>query len=150
MRLTYDGREREVEPYSLAYKRRKDGEANEYFYVYDRTGGTDSEPGIRSLFHHKIESLTVTDETFEPRFEIELSKAGESPKNQYFGKTFSESRTRSTARSSRSVRNPFALTYTVQCPRCMKTFKRTNRSAILHPHNDSYGFRCSATRGHLV
>lgn len=151
MRLTYNGIERTVEPYSLAYKRRKDGEAHEYFYVHDRTGGHSSEPGIRSLFHHKISNLIVTDETFEPRHEIELSKAGESPKNQYFGKPFSSARP-TTPRSSRprAARNPFAPTYTVQCPYCMKTFKRSNASTVLHPHKAPSGLRCSATRGFFI
>jgi predicted nucleotidyltransferase component of viral defense system len=156
MRLTYDGREREVEPYSLAYKRRKDGEACEYFYVYDRTGGHQSAPGIRSLFHHKMQNLIVTEETFEPRFKIELSKAGEAPKNQYFGKSFGIARIRTRVRAlgkshrRAHIRNPFALSYTVQCPYCLKTFKRTKASTILHPHKDSNGYRCSARRGYLV
>lgn len=49
VRLTYDGVTRIVEPYALAYKRRKDGHAEEYLYVYDRTGGRSSPPGIKSL-----------------------------------------------------------------------------------------------------
>lgn len=156
MRLTYDGRQRDVEPYSLAYKRRKDGEACEYFYVYDRTGGNSTPPGIRSLFHHKIQDLTVTGATFEPRFDIELSKAGEAPKNQYFGKSFAGGRLKvrvgGIRRSSRRmrIRNPFAPTYTVQCPYCLKTFKRNKASTVLHPHKDSNGYRCSARRGYLV
>jgi predicted nucleotidyltransferase component of viral defense system len=156
MRLTYDGRAREIEPYSLAYKRRRDGEASEYFYVYDRTGGHDSAPGIRSFFHHKIRDLSLTEEAFEPRFEVELSKAGEAPKNQYFGKPFSGSRAAIGAsgfgkpiRAARS-RNPFAPTYTVQCPYCLKTFKRTKASTVLRPHKDTNGYRCSARRGYFV
>ena len=151
MRLTYDGWERNVEPYSLAYKRRKDGKAYEYFYVYDRTGGRDSPPGIKSLFHHKIENLSVTEEAFEPRFEIELSKAGEVPKNQYFGKSFSTGRMGRRPRSlGRQSYDPFAPTYTVQCPYCLRIFTRTKPSTILHPHNDSDGYRCPGRRGNLV
>lgn len=151
MRLTYDGREREVEPYSLAYKRRKDGEAFEYFYVYDRTGGRESGPGIRSLFHHKIQKLSVTDEIFVPRFDIELSKAGETPKNQYFGKPFSEVAINRTRRVGTSrFRNPFAPIYTVQCPYCLKTFKRTKASTVLRAHKDSNGYRCSARVGYFI
>lgn len=55
MRLTYDGVTRTVEPYSLSFRRRQDGKANEYLYVWDRTGGR-SGPGIKALFHHKIHS----------------------------------------------------------------------------------------------
>ncbi len=39
IRVTYHGVTRIMEPYSLAYKRRNDGVAQEYFYVWDRTGG---------------------------------------------------------------------------------------------------------------
>jgi predicted nucleotidyltransferase component of viral defense system len=77
MRLTYDGHQRLVEPYALRFKRRDDGVGQEYLYVWDRTGGRRSGPGIKSLFHHKITHLTVTDEHFEPRYEVELAKAGE-------------------------------------------------------------------------
>ena len=76
LRLTYARRTRLVEPYALRFKRRSDGIGQEYLYVWDRTGGT-SGPGIKSLFNYRIEDLTVTDEPFEPRFEIELTKAGE-------------------------------------------------------------------------
>jgi hypothetical protein len=75
--LTYeDGGERLVEPYALRYMRRNDGEAFEYLYVWDRTGGRKG-PGIKRFFHHKIEKLAVPDQTFEPQIPIELTKAGE-------------------------------------------------------------------------
>lgn len=38
LRLTYEGVERLVEPYELAFKIRKDGIAREYLYIYDTTG----------------------------------------------------------------------------------------------------------------
>jgi predicted nucleotidyltransferase component of viral defense system len=76
LRLTYAGVERLVEPYALSFKRRKDGIAREYLYVWDRTGGR-SRPGIKSLLHQGISGLSKTEEHFEPRFEVELAKAGE-------------------------------------------------------------------------
>ena len=50
--FTYDGT-RVVEPYSLVFKRRKDGVAQEYFYAWDRTGGVRSGPGIKTFLHQK-------------------------------------------------------------------------------------------------
>ena len=76
LRIRYDGVTRTVEPYSLVFKRRKDGVAFEYLYVFDRTGGLRSGPGIKSLVQHKVEALELTDEPFEPRFAVELAKAG--------------------------------------------------------------------------
>jgi predicted nucleotidyltransferase component of viral defense system len=76
LRLTYKGRTRLVEPYALRFKRRQDGIGQEYLYIWDRTGGH-SRPGIKSLLNYRIDDLTITDEPFEPRYEIELAKAGE-------------------------------------------------------------------------
>lgn len=76
LRITYDGLERLVEPYSLSFKWKKDGRGQEYLYVWDRTGGR-SGPGVKSLFNWKVQNLATTDIKFEPRFEIELAKSGE-------------------------------------------------------------------------
>ena len=72
LRVTYDGHSRLVEPYSLRYKRRKDGHAEEYLYVWDRTGGRSSGPGLKTFLNGKIQSVEATDDTFEPRFPVEL------------------------------------------------------------------------------
>jgi len=75
--ITYDGHRRAIEPYSLVFKRRKDGFGQEYFYAFDRTGGRTSGPGMKTFLHPKIQSLASTDQRFEPRFPMELGKAGE-------------------------------------------------------------------------
>ena len=87
LKLTYDGFERMVEPYSLKYKIRQDGIGREYFYAYDTTGGRSGTLSIKSFLSDKIDSLENTSEEFEPRFLIELSKAGEYQDRTYFGKT---------------------------------------------------------------
>ncbi|MEU4615220.1 hypothetical protein [Streptomyces umbrinus] len=92
LRLTYEGTLRMVEPYSLHFKRRKDGVAQEYLYVYDRTGGR-SGPGIKGLLNYKINNVEVTEEKFDPRYEIELAKAGEFADRTTFGGTFRVNRT---------------------------------------------------------
>ena len=88
LRVTYDGHSRLVEPYSLRYKRRKDGHAEEYLYVWDRTGGRSSGPGLKTFLNGKIQSVEATDDTFEPRFPVELSKAGEYGPSSYFSRPF--------------------------------------------------------------
>ena len=87
LKLTYDGIQRMVEPYSLKYKIRRDGVGCEYFYAYDTTGGRKSGESIKSFLSNKIEALENTSETFEPRYLIELSKAGEYGDKTYFGAT---------------------------------------------------------------
>ncbi|MFC5584857.1 nucleotidyl transferase AbiEii/AbiGii toxin family protein [Nitratireductor kimnyeongensis] len=155
MNITYDGHQRVIEPYSLAYKRRQDGHASEYFYAWDRTGGRSSPPGIKTFFHHKIQNLSLGEEQFEPRFEIELSRAGEAAQKGYFGKPFAGSGRvpvfgRPAAVQTRARRNPFAQTYTVECPYCQKRFKRTTNSTALNAHKDSNGYPCRSRRGYLV
>jgi predicted nucleotidyltransferase component of viral defense system len=145
IRLSYDGLVRDIEPYSLVFKRRKsDGVAQEYLYVWDRTGGS-SGPGIKALFHHKIDALELTDETFQPRYPVELAKAGDSNLSGYF--------------SAQSAGRPRALGYrpraagpkfVVQCAYCGKRFYRKTRSTALRAHNDPYGNRCFGRRGTII
>ena len=87
LRMTYDGLARMIEPYSLAYKVRKDGLGREYLYAWDRTGGRSGIMSIKSYTPDKVQSVEMTDETFEPRYPIELSKAGEHFGQEYFSST---------------------------------------------------------------
>ena len=152
--IVYNGIRRLVEPYCLAYKTRlRDGVSREYLYVYDLTGGRSSGPGIKSLVHPKIESLTTTDEKFEPRFEVELCKAGEELKSSYFARPSGRLRTSSfTSPMSnrwRSVHS-YQYQYTLECPYCGKRFRRKKHTTKLNPHKDKYGNRCYGKTGYLV
>lgn len=155
--LTYDGRERQVEPYALTFKRRKDGHAEEYFYVWDRTGGRTSGPGPKTLLHEKVREMRLLDDQFEPRFPIELAKAGQPAEKEYFRDGIVRNRSRSPRNvSTRSPKRPRTApiwgtaNYTVQCPYCLKKFKRTTLSTALNPHKDSNGYPCSGRHGYLV
>jgi predicted nucleotidyltransferase component of viral defense system len=77
LHATYDGVSRFIEPYSLTYKRRQSGVAQEYFYGWDRTGGRRSGPGIKSFTWSGFQEIEVTDGMFQPRFEVELARAGD-------------------------------------------------------------------------
>ena len=74
LQVTYDGVNRLIEPYSLVFKRRKDGIGQEYFYGWDRTGGRSSGVGIKAFLPWKVESVELTSEKFEPRFLGKLEK----------------------------------------------------------------------------
>ena len=151
LRLTYDGVERMVEPYALSYKRAANQPAKEYFYAYDRTGGARSAPGIKSFVNSGVQSLALTGELFEPRYEIELSKAGEDARKGYFGKGFSsQGATRAIARPSKSRSWGPQQTFKVQCPYCQKIFTRTTSSLALKEHKSSDGYRCSARHGYRI
>ena len=140
LRLTYDDVRREVEPYSLVFKRRKDGYGQEYFYVYDRTGGH-SNPGIKALLNTKIQDLEVLTETFTPRFPVVLSKAGEYLGVGYFARPFGAGR--------RRISGPRSV-YTIQCNYCDRTFRRRERNTQLREHKDKYGDPCYGRVGYVI
>ena len=144
LRVTYEGVQRLVEPYSLAFKWRAGGTGQEYLYVWDQTGGR-SRPGIKAFFNWKITSLENTDITFDPRFEIELAKAGE------FGEltTFSSSR-RSGLVSSARTHSRRQVRYRVRCAFCQREFDRASTSTVMRPHKDSHGNPCPGRRGFRI
>jgi len=144
LRVVYHGVEREVEPYSLKYKIRKDGVGQEYLYVWDQTGGRSSPPGLKTFLHTGIKSIENTDNQFEPRFEVELSKAG-----QFFQERYFHSSPRSWVRAW-SPRRQSSHAYTLECPVCGKRFYRDRYSTTLNPHKDNYGNRCLGRIGILV
>jgi len=92
LRVTYDGITRDVEPYSLVFKQRKDGVAQEYFYGYDRTGGHTKGPSIKAFLQGGMQRIETTDIRFEPQFAVELRKAGDSDNTGYFARPFGSSR----------------------------------------------------------
>ena len=147
LRVTYDGHSRLVEPYSLRYKRRKDGHAEEYLYVWDRTGGRSSGPGLKTFLNGKIQSVEATDDTVEPRFPVELSKAGEYGPSSYFSRPFGGS---SATRRVRIAALRHGWRYTVECSYCSRKFKRMRRSTRLNPHKDGYGNGCYGRTGYVV
>jgi hypothetical protein len=149
LRLTYDGVEREIEPYSLVYKRRRDGRAAEYFYAYDRTGGQSSGPGLKSFVHPRIQNLVLSDIIYEPRYAIELSKAGEVPTKGYFSRPTFGTKSKF-SRGPTRVGHRAKQTFTVECPYCQKHLTRTSRSTALKPHKDPNGYPCAGRRGYHV
>jgi len=50
--------------------------AREYFYGWDHTMGHSGQTSIKSFIGPKIQSVVMTEETFEPRFPIEMAKTG--------------------------------------------------------------------------
>jgi len=148
IKLTYDGIQREVEPYSLIYKRRRDGYGQEYFYGFDRTGGRTSGPGIKCFIHSKIQAIELTDQKYDPRFPVELSKAGEYSDKIYFGSPFPRHRFGSRIRKATSFKSGVA--YIIACSYCGKRIKRSKYDIKLNEHKDKYGNRCYGRVGYLI
>ena len=116
LKIRYDGATRLMELYALVFKRRKtDNVGHEYFYAYDVTGGN-SGPGIKTMFAHKMQHLELTDISFEPRYEIQLAKAGDSSIAGYFSGTPGQRRTLARRQSTRSIST--RLRYVIECGSC--------------------------------
>jgi len=153
MSVTYDGIARIVEPYSLVYKRRKDGHGEEYFYVWDRTGGRQSGVGLKTFLNSRIQDIRVLDEKFEPQFGVELAKAGEPAGTGYFSRPgFGGSRTRAARSSaSRTTRKPRSgMIYILECGYCGKRFQRSEYTTQLNEHKDKSGSKCFGRFGMIV
>jgi hypothetical protein len=142
LQILYDGLERFVEPYSLAFKRRKDGVAREYFYAWDPRGGRSGRPGIRCYIADKIRCISVTDQTFEPRFPMELAKGANLGSAYFATPTFLSRR--------KSVTSSFAPSITVECVYCGRQFKRRGYDTRLNKHNGRFGSPCHGRVGVVV
>jgi hypothetical protein len=149
MRMRYNGHLRVIEPYALAFKRRQDGLVKEYFYAWDRTGGSNG-PGIKSFWPERVQSLENTDDLFEPRFPVELTKEG-SLDGGTFARPFSTGpRGPRSPRTPRGNRRP-TRQYRLRCSYCNKIFYRDSmRSTRLNAHKDGYGNRCAGRIGYWI
>jgi predicted nucleotidyltransferase component of viral defense system len=148
--ITYNGRRREVEPYSLVFKRRRDGFGQEYLYVWDRSGGHDSGPGIKTFLHERIQGIEVLPECFEPRYPVELAKAGEPGSRSYFGRPFAAGVSGRGGQRSHARHGTARVMYVIECSYCHRRFTRTAFRMTLKPHKDRYDNRCFGRAGHLV
>ncbi len=68
IRMRYDNKDRDIEPYSFRFKITQKGYGAEYFYGYDRTRGQK----IKMFFLHQIQSLSVLPEKYLPRWVVEF------------------------------------------------------------------------------
>lgn len=150
LRVTYNGSVRMIEPYSLKYLQKRNGEAREYLYVYNCSGGG-SDPGIRCFIPSGFSSIENTDEKFEPRNTIELSKAGEYAEKKYLfdpNKPALSNR-RQSGGFGRVVKRQ-TIKYVYQCTFCGKQVSKTHRDSSIGEHMNKNGFRCSGRRGFYV
>ncbi|MES2087519.1 MAG: nucleotidyl transferase AbiEii/AbiGii toxin family protein [Patescibacteria group bacterium] len=156
MKVRYKGYDRIIEPYSLKYLEKKSGEAREYFYLYNCSGG-ESKPDTRCFLPERIESIENTEEKFTPRFQIELSKAGELPENRYlFDPNRPTPAPRPRVSRSTSPRAPRArgfssgIKYIYKCTSCGKTSTKTTMDGNLRAHKAPGGYACGGRFGYYV
>ncbi|MBO6655899.1 MAG: nucleotidyl transferase AbiEii/AbiGii toxin family protein [Pseudomonadales bacterium] len=132
-----------IEPYSL----RSAGTGNVLLYSVRADNGQ-----IRAYIVDHINEASVTNQTFVPRYQIELTPEGGAPIE-----TVGNLRSLNTPRRDslggqrrRSVRtSPLGPTYVYRCPMCDKKFRRKSNNSILKPHKTKDGYPCSGRRGFL-
>ncbi len=147
LKIRYKGEERLIEPYSLKYQMRRDGVEREYFFAHKISGGSTGQ-GMRSFTADRMEAIENTDEEFEPRYPIELSKAGEMPENRYL---FDPNKPMRAPRSRLGFRRRMSrLKYTYRCASCGKQVTKTTQSPTIGPHKGPGGYPCSGRRGYFV
>src|SRR5262249_45460186 len=139
-----------VEPYSLKYQQRRDGVEREYFFAYKLSGG-ESAPGIRSFVPEHMQSIENTETKFEPRRQIELSKAGEMPENRYLFDPNKPARSPRTGYgvSARRARH-LGPRYVFRCSVCGKQFIKQTYDASMNPHKGKNKYPCYGTYGIYV
>ncbi|MDX2360836.1 MAG: nucleotidyl transferase AbiEii/AbiGii toxin family protein [Crocinitomicaceae bacterium] len=142
LELRYSGVTRLVEPYSLSFKKKVNGIAREYFYAYDTTGGVNSGEGLKTFLPDRIQSISVSEIEFTPRFEIELSKSVENSNVGYFSKP--------SGKKKLGYQRMSVSKFKIQCPACNRQFPRTTRSTKLSEHKDTYGNQCYGKQGFFV
>ena len=119
--------------------------------------GGENQPGIRCFVAEKIESIENTEDKFEPRNPIELSKAGELPENRYLFDPNKPARAPSTRRAFGLIKSPTRISrrssgpkYIYQCNYCGKKFTKSTRNSNIREHKDKNGYRCGGRYGYYV
>ena len=145
--LDYQGSARRIEPYSL----RRTQEGNIILHAVRAADGEH-----RSYRVDRIDGAHSTNETFIPRYEIELTPEGPVRVAPSAARASSSSgpgsgtrRTRR-ARSSGTRHKAGGPTHVYECSFCGKRFYRKTRNATLRPHKDKSGYPCSGRHGMWV
>lgn len=152
--LFYQGSTRRIEPYSL----RRTADNNIILHAHNINKGEH-----RSYRVDRIQGAQVTNQTFVPRFEIELTPTGPvhiapstaQPKSRPSGgwgitPFSSPPRTRTSRRTGLFGLSGNGPTYIYECTYCGKHFRRKKQTTSLNPHKDKNGYPCAGRYAYLV
>jgi predicted nucleotidyltransferase component of viral defense system len=146
--LDYQGSTRRIEPYSL----RETQEGNIVLHAWNTDKGAH-----RSYRLDRIEGALATNETFTPRYAVELSPTGSmyippTSRTGDSGSGFSSFPSLAPRRAARTRATPLSSgpTYVYQCGMCGKKFQRKSQSSRLNQHKTPSGWDCPGRIGMLV
>ena len=140
VRLGYAGATRDIEVYALA--RSSEG-ALLLQAIRHQSGET------RSYRFDRIASVELLEQSFIPRYAIEITSAGHLPVHQ-ITRASSVTGLRSHTRSSRRSASQTGPTYVYRCGLCQKDFRRKSMDSRLNAHKNKSGYPCSERKGSYV
>lgn len=145
--LQYQGGTRRIEPYSL--RQTQEGNVVLHAWNVDRNEH-------RSYRVDRIEGARSTNQTFTPRYAIELTPAGPvvilKAAEPVRAVRAQPAPVRWAARPAkpRKATGSHGPTYVFQCPVCRKKFHRKSMTSALNPHKATNGYACSGRTGIYV
>jgi len=139
VKLYYNNEYRLIEPYSLRKTRAG--------YILLCSLRHDSGEN-RNYRIDRIQGAEVTNETFVPKYAIELTPSGpmSTPRLTRTSSGPSYSKSAGLGRKTSSI----GLTYVVECSYCGKQFNRKKINTRMNPHKDKNGYPCPGRNGYLV
>ena len=139
VKLYYNNKYRLIEPYSL----RKTRAGNILLCALRHNSGEN-----RNYRIDRIQGAEVTNETFIPRYTIELTPSGPISAPRLTRTSSGLSYSGSTGLRHR--KSSFGPTYVIECLYCGKKFNHKKMNTRLNPHKDKNGYPCSGRNGYLV
>lgn len=140
---------RTIEPYSL----RRTSAGDLLLYAVRSQDGQD-----RSYRVDRVLGARATNQSFSPRYMVELSTAGplnapdvSRASSHLSPSPFAPSRPRATPRRAKSAFSGFGQPrHVFQCSYCGKKFERAEYDASLRPHKTKDGYPCPSRTGYFV
>ena len=143
--LSYEGRVRRIEPYSL----RQTAEGNFVLHAIRSDSGEH-----RSYRVDRIQGASVATQSFVPRYDVELTPEGPLPVALAASRPRMATANSGVSKSSarRGAMQPWGSSpvYFYRCTVCGKTFERKSMDGSLNAHNNPQGHRCFGRFGTLV
>jgi len=155
--LDYQGSTRRIEPYSL--RRTKDDSIILHAWNINSNAH-------RSYRIDRIQGAQATNQTFDPRYAVELTPSGpvtipqtqRTSSNSGFAGSISRAPTRHALRQpvKRNKSRHFGsssmsgVTYVYECSYCQKKFRRKKQTTTLNAHKTPDGWPCPGRTGYLI